>query len=847
VDDEAIDAFLKAYRLPIAAGDELRRLSDAPSSTQDDDRYDERGLLGRGGMAEVVRVHDARLGRKVARKTLHARLAGHPRAVERFLGEARATAQLTHPNIIPIHDLGTDEEGRVWFTMPEIRGQTLGEVIAAVHTASTVEWRTTRDGWSLRRLVSSFLTVCNAVSYAHQRGVVHRDLKPDNVMVGRMGETWVVDWGLAKILGRAATPTDEEEEELTLVIVPDAKATRQGRVAGTPAYMAPEQARGDVAAIDARTDVYALGAILYELLSGERPYGPVPAADALAALLEGPPPAVDASTPVDEEATERLGPVIPPALAELCAAAMARDPADRPASAVVLAETLEAWLDGARQADDAAALVTRALAGEQEVEHLRAEAAALRLRGENLLEPLAPWDHEDAKSAGWSLLDQAEALQREAARRDADVDVDLHAALQLVGDLTSAHEALARRIRIRHEVAEAAGHTEEAERAERALRGHVAALPPHNVHRVRSLAYLRGQGSLTLVAEPSGATARIYRYTLHRRRLVPAAPIDVELPLHRHVLPMGSYLAVIQHAKHRGVRYPFQITRQGHWAHDPVRLPPAGLLTRDERYIPAGPCIVGGDPVEQRTAEQHRVWVPSFVIARFPVTNAQYIAFLDDLVAQGVPELAARYVPREAGSQSWEQAPAVYAFDGRRYTLQADTDGDVWAADEPVIQIDWHAARGYCRWLADRTGRPWRLPSEVEWEKAGRGVDGRTYPWGDAFDPSWCQMTESVAKVERPSPVDAFPIDESPYGVRGMAGNVSDWCMEREDEELPADGRLVIPDEPLDVHPDALGRVLKGGWFYAERHRVALAHRRRFVAGHRWSSVGFRPAYTPDW
>jgi serine/threonine-protein kinase len=852
-DDVEINTFLARYRLPMAAGDELRELLRKHRSREADldpvvldertdaPRYVERGELGRGGMAQVHRVFDHELNRTLARKTLHTTLWDRPGAVSRFVEEAQATAQLTHPNIIPIHDLGRDDSGRVWFTMPEIRGQTLGDVMVSVHQASTMQWGTTSDGWTLRRLVSCFLSVCNAVSYAHQRGVVHRDLKPDNVMVGRLGETWVVDWGLAKVLGRGASAV---EDELTMVVVPGATATRQGRVAGTPSYMAPEQARGEVDAIDARTDVYALGAILYELLSGERPYGDLPADDALAALLAGPPPPVDEAGSTDEEVTERLGPSMPRELVELCTRAMHRAPDDRPQSALAMAHEVEAWLDGGRNEEQAVEMVARALEAEREVAHLRAESEAMRMRGDNLLASLPQWADENAKSAGWSLLDHAEALGREAARRDATVESRLQAALRLVGDLEGAHEAMARRNRNRHERAEAEGRSVEAELAESALRDHVAALPAHNVHRLRSMAYLRGEGFLSLVAELPGAIVKLYRYEVHRRRLVPGRPQTLSLPLVRRALPIGSYLAVIQHPERRGVRCPVRIDRQGHWEQDEIRLPPAGQLTRDERYVPAGPFIAGGSPWSPRTSERHELWVGSFVMARFPVTNAEFLGFLDDLVAQGLSELALRYAPREGGAAPYAEAAAVYGFDGTRFFLQPDPEGDLWELDAPVMQVDWGSARAYCEWLGGRTGRPWRLPTEYEWEKAARGVDGRRYPWGDAFDSSWCHMLTSGEEVTRPAPVASYPVDESPYGVRGLGGNLSDWCLDASDDEVPDDGRVRVPD--VQDEPSR-HRVVRGGYFYGQERMVAASHRRRFRAAHRWSSVGFRPVFTPEW
>jgi len=221
-------------------------------------RYEPGLLLGVGGTGKVYRAYDKVLQRPVALKILRA----DRRQIEaRFLEEARGTAKLIHPAIVPVYDAGLLDDGRPWFTMREVDGQQLAEVIASVHHVSGPEhWESSADGWSFTRLIRAFLTVCEAVGYAHDQGVIHRDLKPHNILVGRYGEVLVVDWGLARL--ESILQSDDS--------VGLSSRTHIGAVIGTPAYMPPEQARGAV--VDQRADVWSLGAILYEICSGHPPY-----------------------------------------------------------------------------------------------------------------------------------------------------------------------------------------------------------------------------------------------------------------------------------------------------------------------------------------------------------------------------------------------------------------------------------------------------------------------------------------------------------------------------------------------------------------------------------------------
>ncbi|MEC7947921.1 MAG: serine/threonine-protein kinase, partial [Myxococcota bacterium] len=243
------------------------------------DRYRRLEVIGRGGAGDVYRYLDRTLNRLIAVKELKSDLARDPGMVRRFMHEAQVVAQLDHPAIIPVHDLGRDEQGQWYLAMKEVHGRTLRKIISDVHAhRRSSQGGTVTDGWTLRRLVDAFQTVCEAVAFAHSRGVVHRDLKPDNVMVGDFGEVYVLDWGLARILDApdGAEPTEASDpwslQPGVAADEPPATQTRHGAVVGTPAYMPPEQARGERDAIGPHSDVWSLGALLYACLYGRPPW-----------------------------------------------------------------------------------------------------------------------------------------------------------------------------------------------------------------------------------------------------------------------------------------------------------------------------------------------------------------------------------------------------------------------------------------------------------------------------------------------------------------------------------------------------------------------------------------------
>jgi eukaryotic-like serine/threonine-protein kinase len=365
MDDGTEDAPTREATLKVGAGglpaDEVPQ-----GSTAAPERYKTLNRLGKGGMGEVMKVRDETIGREVALKRIR-QAAPSEQVVARFLREAQIQGRLEHPAIVPVYDIGSDAAGMPFFTMRKLAGTTLAKI--------------DRDAYSLQRLLRAFAEVCLAVEFAHVRGIIHRDLKPENIVLGDFGEVYVLDWGVAKVMGEPdADFEDIGSDRSEHVTVP-------GTAIGTPGYMAPEQVRGD-ADVDTRADVYSLGCILFEILAGSsmHPRG----AAGLVTALQG----------VEARPSKRTGRDVPPELDELCARATALERAGRIATARELGDRVQRFLDGDR-----------------DVERRRQLAS----------------DHLVAAHAAFAIDDRGSAMRKAAAALA--LDPELAGAAELVGRL----------------------------------------------------------------------------------------------------------------------------------------------------------------------------------------------------------------------------------------------------------------------------------------------------------------------------------------------------------------------------------------------------------------------------
>ncbi|MEK7468474.1 MAG: bifunctional serine/threonine-protein kinase/formylglycine-generating enzyme family protein [Planctomycetota bacterium] len=419
--------------------------------------------IGRGGIARVIEATDAEIGRTVALKLMLENAPGD--ALERFRWEARITGKLEHPNIVPVHEVGALPGSKeIYFCMKRIYGRDMHHVIRE-RAKDDEEGRATVGRWTLRRLVEAFRDVCRAVAFAHSKGVIHRDLKPANVMLGEFGEVLVCDWGLAKDRGERPGMGEERaggsggmgigmgmgQKSAAKMTAADASrpVTETGEILGTPAYMSPEQARGDRESLDERSDVYSLGAILYEILVGRPPYEGKTAEEVVKKVVASPlmPPSARAH--------------VPPELEAICLKAMARRQEDRFATAGELAADVESYLEGTKEKERreglAAGQVGKARDAVARWRALTKEAADANAEVMRLHESIPEYEGPSGRKPLWDMEERARTLDRDSITAFTEADAALASALSNVPGHHEAREVKAEMYWERFLEAESAG------------------------------------------------------------------------------------------------------------------------------------------------------------------------------------------------------------------------------------------------------------------------------------------------------------------------------------------------------------------------------------------------------
>ncbi len=823
------------------------------------ERYRLGAPIASGGLGRVFEAEDRDLARTVALKMLKEGATTHDE--DRFMREARLAARLEHPVIVPTYDFGAMSDGaggrKLYLCMKRIRGRDLGQLLRALQGGDAA----TQEAWTRGRLLGVVQDVCLGIAYAHSKGVIHRDLKPSNVMVGEFGETIVVDWGLAKVMGEAEDARPDAGPEKAGVET--THLTLVGSVIGTPAYMPPEQAEGRLDELDTRSDVYSLGGILYAVLTWQAPVVAATATEAIETVRTGRLDAPSERVRLTVAAGRRTPDPVPPELDAICMKAMAYHRHDRFQDALEMHRELQLFLDGVREKErrtrEAAA---RVAAGRALLAKYAALATAIREQeaaAAKLEAAIARHGEAEEKRPLWAARGRVRELEEERIAAYAGAAAEFGQARAVDAGCEEAADGLCDLYLAR--LAEAEKRRDRGEelllRSQVAHLGRAARLDAPGTLSVRAFAYgckclapVRTPGwradtqhELSLVwrdgapvpgVEPlpadrmipaqrfpdgmrrwghtteclttpiPGAEVRIARYETRDVRLVPGPEKIVgKTPIAGLPLPPGSWRCSIHAPGFAPVHFPFVIRRGEPWDQEvalyrPGEIPAGFVQVPGGRFSWGGAFAGGGeDEAELSTRD--------VFVATFSVTAGEYLEFLNDLCARGEFEEAHARAPREGTER-------FLAFGSDRFELAPPGEPSAQSsADFPVIGVSWTDAVAYANWRSARDGIAYSLPVEDEWEKAARGVDRRIYPFGDEFDWSFALVAGSLPAGPRLRPVGSFPADESPYGIRDMAGTASNWLL----------NGVELPYRHY--------RALRGGAWFIGPNNAKICYRRAFV------------------
>lgn len=726
------------------------------------DRYKVEGAFAHGGMGAVLRARELNIGRTVAMKVILKDKQASPEHLQRFLQEARLTGRLEHPNIVPVHELGHDEQGKPYYTMKFVQGKTLHEILGRIKGGDV----DTLAHYSLGQLLTIFQKVCDAVAFAHSRGVIHRDLKPENIMVGDYGEVLVMDWGLATMVHNQQPVTSDTPTDLDLNADVDVVHTMDGSVMGTPQFMSPEQADGKVGEMDGRTDIFLLGGILYNILTLRPPVSGRSVTEFLQKIRSGDIPAPTSFNPRESKLRARTqsgatqqstppvslrhcpGNKVPESLSAVAMKALAQKKADRYQTVIELQKDVEAYQGG---------FATTA-------EHASVPKLVLLMVRRNRKACLAAGTLTLLFAIGFSIFVRVQQRAKKARYddliRSAHVNHDRQNWQATIEALTKAAVILEqpadRRWLVDCLVASAREQIKGQHWGMAAIQLQKAlTLDPHNREVSALMPLALGEGFLTITA---GFAGEWVEFAVDDTEPTSQPRSRAPLPVQNLKFSAGMHHFEIWTNGQRFISLPTEIVRgQSTTIAIPVTQIPAGY-----EYIHEGEFISGDDGTEQRDGRvgPQRKKLGSYFMKRSPVSVTEYARFWQSPAYEAI---LGRILKTYNVSLGVLTDGATTLRDIKPYEFK---EGGPFPENLAVRSISYYEALAYAEWAGAR------LPTEEEWEKAVRGIDGRAFPAGQ---PSTRRETDFC----RLRPLVDHP--QTPYGCDNLTDTCLQWTASRED------------------------------------------------------------------
>ena len=750
--------------------------------------------IGMGGIGTVFSARDTVLHREIAIKILRPAYRNQLNYVTSFIREARITAQIDHPNVIPVHRLGIFDDAGAYFTMKRIRGITLASILRKLQDGD----KQMLSVYTRQRLLEIFISVCNGVAFAHSKGIIHRDLKPSNVMVGDYGEVFIADWGLA--IYREENDNSHKANKIQLGLLPDEQPSEHNdgegnKISGTPAFMAPEQVTGKDDELDEQIDVYALGTILYSILTWEQsPYDGVSTVSQLMHKV-----VQRKFLRPRRRAPKRK---IPFELEAITLKAMHKNRAKRYASVMDLLDDVRNYLGKYPVSAYSpmwyrffklirrhplipvtllAALMTLAVWNGSEALQHYLECRSRMVVIETLLDDCdkarisaiasrKKLNEHFAKTGSTETHGDAAILRKRYLRSSNEFSVASNSAwenllylLQQGGDNSVLVPLFSRLLNDHIQYASAVNNQNQLKLVMEHLRSlpnsikrQVLAQSPALKKSLQSLENDEGELQIRANQQLKKLTARKIELPEQAGNSTdkPAADIDLLNEPDKR-LKSGLYMisAVLQNGK--VLAFPAEVIRD---QVETVELNIPDKFPGNMLYVPCGSFIFGELTFDEQFARTH---LPGFFIDRTEVTIGEYLKFWKSL---SDPLLREQY--RACVNETFT----------RKLKPLWDENGKVnapYTEQMPVIGITTEAVEAYCVYRSKVTGLNYRLPTALEWEKAARGVDGREYVWGAEFVPgnACVNMNPEIKRDRYPSEVGKYPLDCSIYGVMDMTGN----------------------------------------------------------------------------